>query len=93
MQDSQHSKNSREHLFLRDHLAAQRTTLANERTFLSYVRTALTLLVAGVSFIKFFGSVVIQVLGWILIPLGLFTLVKGVISFRRMARRIEEEEK
>ena len=93
MHESQHSGESKEHLFLRDHLSAQRTTLANERTFLSYIRTALTLLVAGVSFIKFFGSVVIQVLGWILIPLGVFTLVKGIISFRKMARRIEEEEK
>ncbi len=92
MQESQHSKNSKEDLFLRDHLAAHRTTLANERTFLAYIRTALTLLVAGVSFIKFFGSVVIQVLGWILIPLGVFTLVKGIISFRKMARRIEQEE-
>jgi len=93
MQESQDSRESKEHLFLRDHLAAKRTILANERTFLSYIRTALTLLVAGVSFIKFFGSAVIQALGWILIPLGVFTLVKGVISFRRMARRIEEEEK
>ena len=93
MQESQHSGEGKERLFLRDHLAAQRTILANERTFLSYIRTALTLLVAGVSFIKFFGSVVIQVLGWILIPLGLFTLVKGIISFRKMARRLEEEEK
>ncbi len=92
MQESQHSKNSKEDLFLRDHLAAQRTTLANERTFLAYIRTALTLLVAGVSFIKFFGSVVIQVLGWILIPLGVFTLVRGIISFRKMARRIKQEE-
>jgi len=62
MQESQHSKNSKENLFMRDHLAAQRTILANERTFLSYIRTALTLLVAGVSFIQFFGSVVIQAL-------------------------------
>ncbi len=93
MQESQRSGKSKEHLFLRDHLAAQRTVLANERTFLAYIRTALTLLVAGVSFIRFFGSGVIQVLGWMLLPLGVFTLVKGVISFKKMARRIEEEEK
>ncbi|HDK81416.1 MAG TPA: DUF202 domain-containing protein [Nitrospirae bacterium] len=33
-------------LFLRDHLAAQRTMLANERTYLAYIRTALTLFIA-----------------------------------------------
>jgi len=73
-------------------LAAQRTILANERTLLAYVRTALTLLVAGVSFIKFFDSVVIEVLGWTLLPLGVFTLVRGVMSFRRMNRSIEKEK-
>lgn len=87
-----HEKNKR-HLFLRDHLAAQRTTLANERTFLAYIRTALTLFVAGVSFIKFFGSIIIEVLGWILIPIGVFIFIKGIISFRRMNKRIQEEEK
>jgi len=40
-------------LILRDHLAADRTILANERTFLAYIRTALTLFVAGLSFIHF----------------------------------------
>ena len=34
-------------LILRDHLAADRTVLANERTFLAYIRTTLTLFVAG----------------------------------------------
>ncbi|NOZ25929.1 MAG: DUF202 domain-containing protein [Nitrospirae bacterium] len=83
----------KDHPVLRDHLAAQRTVLANERTLLSYVRTALTLLVAGVSFIKFFGSVVIEALGWVLVPLGLLTLAKGIASYRSMARTIREEEK
>lgn len=86
------SKGRKEHLFLRDHLAAQRTILANERTFLAYIRTALTLFVAGVSFIKFFDSVVIELLGWILVPFGIFVLIKGVVSFREMKQTIREEE-
>ncbi len=80
-----------ERLFLRDHLAALRTVLANERTFLSYVRTALALIVSGISFIRFFGSAVTEALGWVLIPLGLFTLARGVRSYRRMAVLMEEE--
>lgn len=90
MEDKDNFKN--EHLFLRDHLSAQRTILANERTLLSYIRTALTLFAAGVSFIKFFGYVMIELLGWLLLPLGILILIKGVISFRKMNCVIREEE-
>ena len=52
-------------LILRDHLAADRTILANERTFLAYIRTALTLFVAGLSFVhlKVFDSHVVEGIG------------------------------
>lgn len=79
-------------MILRDRLAENRTALANERTFLAYVRTALTLFVAGVTFIRFFGYALTEIIGWILIPLGIFTMIKGIISFKRMRRRIKEEE-
>lgn len=46
-------KNIKSELILRDHLAADRTILANERTFLAYIRTALTLFIAGLSFVHF----------------------------------------
>ena len=48
---------------IRDQLAADRTILANERTLLAYLRVALTLFVAGVSFIKFFESRILMILG------------------------------
>lgn len=79
-------------LILRDRLAEDRTALANERTFLAYVRTALTLFAAGVTFIKFFGSSLVEVIGWVLLPLGLYTMAKGVTSYRRMKRVMREEE-
>ncbi|MEC4677001.1 MAG: DUF202 domain-containing protein, partial [Nitrospirota bacterium] len=77
---------------LRDNLAAQRTMLANERTYLAYIRTALTLFVAGVTLIKFFGHVIYEITGWILIPLGIMILIKGIISYIKMKRIITEEE-
>lgn len=80
------------HMILRDLLAENRTALANERTFLAYVRTALTLFVAGVTFIRFFGYVLTEIIGWILIPLGIFTMIKGLISYREMNRRIRKEQ-
>src|SRR3989338_797353 len=58
---------------LADELAVQRTTLANERTWLAYLRTALTLFVAGVTFVQFFSSRIIQLIGWGFIPLGMVT--------------------
>lgn len=80
-------------MILRDRLAENRTSLANERTFLAYVRTALTLFVAGVTFIRFFGYVLIEIIGWILIPLGIFAMIRGTINFRRMKRLIKEQER
>jgi putative membrane protein len=78
---------------LRDQLAGHRTTLANERTFLAYARTSLTLFVAGITFIRFFGTSTIVVTGWILLPIGAITIWKGFQSFRKMKRLIREEEK
>jgi putative membrane protein len=58
-------------LTLRDELAIDRTRLANERTFLAYVRTAMMLLIAGGTAIKLFGDAPIAVVvGWALIGLG-----------------------
>lgn len=77
---------------LRDRLAGHRTTLANERTLLAYARTALTLFVAGVTFIRFFGTISIVVIGWVLLPIGVFTMYKGIRSYSLMKRLIRDEE-
>ncbi|GBE04397.1 hypothetical protein BMS3Abin10_00013 [bacterium BMS3Abin10] len=94
--DAEHSlssQNRHKDLFLRDHLAAQRTMLANERTFLAYIRTALTLFVAGVAFIKFFGHIAYEITGWFLIPLGILTFIKGLASYIKVERLIKREER
>ena len=75
----------------RDFLAAERTRLANERTFLAYQRTALTLFVAGVTFIHFFKALMIQVVGWVFIPAGLMTVMLGAIRYRRTRNRVREQ--
>lgn len=41
-----------EDLILRDHLALVRTRLANERTLLSYIRSALYLLLGGIALLQ-----------------------------------------
>jgi putative membrane protein len=84
--------NSHKHpLILRDDLAVHRTTLANERTLLSYMRTALTLFVAGVTFIKFFDQVLVVSAGWLMIPVSILVMAKGVQSYREMAALIRDE--
>ena len=85
-------------LILRDHLAADRTILANERTFLAYIRTALTLFVAGLSFVhlkEIFSSYIVEVIGVIFIMLGIATFFVGLVRYKRMQaliRKIKNEE-
>jgi putative membrane protein len=56
-------------LILRDVLAIDRTRLANERTLLAWLRTALMLFVTGVTLIKLFeGVLALEVLGVALLP-------------------------
>jgi putative membrane protein len=73
-----------EDMILRDHLAADRTTLSNQNTFLAYIRTALTLFVAGVTFVRFFETPVVEIIGWIFIPIGALTFLVGLIRYNRL---------
>ncbi len=73
---------------LLDNLAANRTILANERTYLSYMRTALTMFIAGLTFIKFFEGGLIITIGWIFIPVSAATIIVGFIRYQRMKCKI-----
>ena len=85
-------------LILRDHLAADRTILANERTFLAYIRTALTLFVAGLSFVhlkEIFSSSIVEVIGIIFILIGIATFFVGLFRYNRMKaliRKVKQKE-
>jgi putative membrane protein len=87
------TKEKQGHIILRDHLAAHRTELANDRTFYASVRTALAFLAVGASFIKFFGNLVMQIIGWIFIPVGIYIFIKGLRQFKKAHKIIEEEER
>ncbi len=78
-----------EKLIIRDHLAADRTAQANERTFLAYVRTALAFGAGGIGLIKIFEeSIPIIVIGWILITISFVVLVFGIIRFIQFRKSI-----
>lgn len=71
-------------LSLTDQLAATRSILANERTFLSYQRSALTIAVAGLTLIKFFDWFWIVVIGWLFLPASVVFVIIGTVRYRRM---------
>jgi len=79
-------------LTVRDILAINRTVLANERTFLSYLRTAATFLIAGVSLIKFFDSIPTIVGGYMLIGMSVLIGFYGIIKYDSMKQLILEEK-
>jgi putative membrane protein len=73
-----------EHMILRDYLAVDRTMMANETSFMSFVRTALTMIGAGVTLIKFFndGGITYTV-GWCFIVIGGWVALYGYNRFRK----------
>ncbi len=73
-----------EEMILRDYLAVDRTMLANEASFMSYVRTALTMIAAGATLIKFFdGNPAFQVIGWAFVTIGGWLVIHGYNRFSR----------
>jgi len=73
---------------IHDRDALVRLHLANQRTVLSYMRTALTLFVAGVSFIQFFDSLILEIVGWAFVPMGLSTMAIGIYRYNVVRRRM-----
>jgi putative membrane protein len=70
-----------------------RFTLANERTFLAYVRTALAFFAAGTAILSFFDQVmasrfVVVVIGTGLYALGVFTAATCYWRWRQLEKAI-----
>ena len=86
-------QNIKGQLILRDHLAADRTILANERTFLAYIRTALTLFVAGLSFVHFkivSSPLADGAIGGLFMFIGTITFFLGLYRYNQMKTLIRE---
>ena len=73
-----------EQMILRDYLAVDRTMMTNETSFMSYVRTALTLIAAGATLLKFFNDQYIGVLGWAFIIIGGWLAIHGYQRYRQI---------
>ena len=74
---------------IRDHMAAERTIFANERTLMAYLRTAMTISVGGFVAIKLSDDLYLEVIGVILIPIGIILGIYSFIRYRHKQRIIE----
>lgn len=86
-----YSQFSNQELILRDHLAIDRTVLANERTFLAYICTALALVIAGASTPHFLKDWWWVVAGWFLVASGCLVLVIGTWRFKNVRHDLVRE--
>ena len=80
-------------LILRERLAIQRTKMANQTTLLSFVRTALYFLIAGLSInslLKLENSYIFEI-SFFVASFGLF--VTGIINYFRQKKMIDDSEK
>lgn len=78
-------------MILRDYLAIDRTILANETSFMSYVRTSLTLIAAGATLIKFFNNnELMQILGWAFIGVGGWFAFYGYRRYRQVDKLMHQ---
>ena len=78
-----------EKLILRDHLALERTKLANERTLFSYIRTSLYLLTAGIGIFQIENISRLDGLAWVCIICGIFIFILGFVRFMQMRRHLK----
>ncbi len=71
-----------------DEMALIRTKLANERTFLAYLRTFIGSFAAGTGFIKFTGDLFFVRVGFVLTAISPVILIFGLIRFIRVRHLI-----
>lgn len=76
-------------LKLRDHLALERTKLANERTLFSYIRTSLYLLTAGIGIMEIRSIWHLRWVGWACLVLSVLLFIMGGCRFVLMKRHID----
>ena len=80
-------------LILRERLALQRTILANQTTFLAFLRTAMYFSIAGLStrnLLKIENSILIEVTFYLI---SFIILTIGVLNYFKHKKIISENEK
>lgn len=78
-----------ENLILRDHLALERTKLANERTLFSYIRTSLYLLTAGIGILELESIEHLRIIAYISLFFSGLLLLIGILRFCQLNRNLK----
>lgn len=77
-------------LILREKLAIERTELANQSTFLAFIRTSLYFFVAAISIANIFKETRSSIIITILYLLSSIILSSGIINFFNHKKRIKK---
>jgi putative membrane protein len=80
-------------LILREHLAIERTAMANDTTLLAFIRTALFFSIAGMSvnsLLKGRYGIEVEILFWVI---ALIILVTGIIKYINQKRSLKNSER
>jgi putative membrane protein len=80
----------KEKLILRDYLAMQRTTLANERTLFSYIRTSLYLVIGGIGLLKLEDFESLAWLGYVSLAISALMIFYGVVRYIVLKRKLSK---
>lgn len=80
----------KEKIILRDHLALQRTKLANERTLLTYVRSALYLIIAGIAFLGMEDFRGMPYIGITCLGVSIIILIIGFVRFTQLKKQLNK---
>jgi putative membrane protein len=67
-----------------------KTHFSNERTLLSYFRTAISLFVLAAAVFKFLGNTYAPYIGWALVVLGLVGSIVGFTRYKKRQTKIEQ---
>lgn len=79
-------------LILREKLALQRTKLANQSTFLAFIRTSMYFLVAGISIKNLTSVNFAMVYEIVFIAVSIVLLTIGVFNYNKQIKLIKESE-
>lgn len=80
----------KEKIILRDHLALQRTKLANERTLLMFVKSAIYLIIAGIAFLNMADFAHIAYFGIICLLMSVIILLIGVVKYLQLRKHLRK---
>lgn len=80
---------NKDKIILRDYLALERTKLANERTFMAYLRTSLYMVLGGIAFIQMEDFKEIPWAGYTALGISLVLILVGLYRYLQIRYRLK----